>query len=70
MSEISSMLHSADENSLIIIDELARSTSTEEGISICFSICEQLIQSKAFVFLATHFLDLCLLETHYTVVRK
>jgi len=70
MAEVSSMLQSANDKSLIIIDELARSTSTEEGISICFALCEQLIESKAFVFLATHFLDLCLLETHYTVVRN
>jgi hypothetical protein len=33
-------------------------------------LCEKLIETKAFVFLATHFLDLCLLEAHFMVVRK
>ncbi|KAI6185258.1 hypothetical protein M3Y98_00003300 [Aphelenchoides besseyi] len=70
MSEIASMLQSATEHSLIIIDELARSTATEEGIGICFAISEKLIETKAFVFLATHYLDLCLMEAHFTVLRN
>ncbi|KAI6238704.1 hypothetical protein M3Y99_00651800 [Aphelenchoides fujianensis] len=70
MSEIAAMLQSATEHSLIIIDELARSTATEEGIAICFALCEKLIETKSFVFLATHFLDLCLLEAHFTVLRN
>ncbi|KAI6212303.1 hypothetical protein M3Y94_00004900 [Aphelenchoides besseyi] len=70
MSEIASMLQSATEHSLIIIDELARSTATEEGIGICFAISEKLVETKAFVFLATHYLDLCLMEAHFTVLRN
>ncbi|CAD5229251.1 unnamed protein product [Bursaphelenchus okinawaensis] len=70
MSEMSSILNHADENSLVVVDELARSTAVEEGISICFAIGEELIKKKSVVLFATHYLDLCLLETKFTCLRN
>ncbi|CAD5234537.1 unnamed protein product [Bursaphelenchus xylophilus] len=70
MSEMSSILHHVDENSLVVIDELARSTAVEEGISICFAIGEELIKKRCVVLFATHYLDLCLLETQFTCLRN
>lgn len=70
MSEVSIILSNANEKSLVVVDELARSTSTEEGIGICYAICEKLIQSKALVLFATHFLDLSLLELNFSAVQK
>ncbi|KAE9548385.1 hypothetical protein FO519_008399 [Halicephalobus sp. NKZ332] len=70
MAEISIILPNANEKSLIVIDELARSTSTEEGIGICYAICEKLIRSRAFVLFATHFLDLSLLELSFSAVQN
>ncbi|XP_030643259.1 mutS protein homolog 4 [Chanos chanos] len=70
MKEISYIIHNASDRSLIIIDELGRGTSTEEGIGICHAICEYLLKLKAFTLFATHFLELCQLETLYSNVEN
>ena len=65
MQETSFILSNLGPTSLIIIDELGRGTSVEEGSSICWAICEKLLQSSCFVFLATHFLQMtCLADLH------
>ncbi|XP_069835546.1 mutS protein homolog 4 isoform X2 [Dendropsophus ebraccatus] len=70
MKEITYIMQNANEKSLIIIDELGRGTSAEEGIGICFAVCERLIGSKAFTLFATHFLELCHLGTMYPNVQN
>ena len=45
-------------------------TSSEEGIGICYSICEFLLSVRAFVFFATHFMDITNLETLYPNAEK
>ncbi|KDR12561.1 MutS protein-like protein 4, partial [Zootermopsis nevadensis] len=49
-------------NSLIIVDELCRGTSCEEGTAIAWVIMEQLMEEDAFIFLTTHFLYLTKLQ--------
>ncbi|KAA0711441.1 MutS protein -like protein 4 [Triplophysa tibetana] len=70
MKEVSYIIHNASAKSLIIIDELGRGTSPEEGVGICHSVCEFLINLKAFTLFATHFLELCQLETVYPNVEN
>ncbi|KAG9467940.1 hypothetical protein GDO78_014030 [Eleutherodactylus coqui] len=70
MKEITYIIQNANEKSLIIIDELGRGTSAEEGIGICYAVCEHLIGSKAFTLFATHFLELCHLATLYPNVQN
>ncbi|KAL6105686.1 msh4 [Pungitius sinensis] len=65
MKEISYIIHNVSDRSLIIIDELGRGTSAEEGIGICYSVCEFLLSLKAFTLFATHFLEVCQLESLY-----
>ena len=64
MKETSYILNNISSNSLVILDELGRGTSTSEGAAICWAICEALAKrhSSAFTFLATHFALLPKLE--------
>ncbi|KJH53180.1 MutS domain V protein [Dictyocaulus viviparus] len=68
MDEVASILQYSNQHTLVVIDELARSTSTEEGIGISFAVIEKLVKQKAFTVLATHLLDLAVLEVSCCVI--
>lgn len=65
MREINYIIQNASNTSLIIIDELGRGTSPDEGAGLCHAICEYLLQLKAFIFFTTHFLELGDLDKLY-----
>ncbi|KAL3187723.1 hypothetical protein MRX96_024749 [Rhipicephalus microplus] len=65
MREINYILQNFTDSSLIIIDELGRGTSEEEGSAMCVAITEKLINSDAFVIVATHFDLMTQLESMY-----
>lgn len=66
MKEINYILSNRSAKSLVIIDELGRGTSVEEGVSLCWAICEELLQDNGlFTLFATHFLELCQLRELY-----
>ncbi|RDW64207.1 hypothetical protein BP5796_10709 [Coleophoma crateriformis] len=58
MRETAFILRNIEENSIAIIDELGRGTSTRDGLAIALGIAEALIESGAFVWFATHFREL------------
>lgn len=58
MRETAFILRNVDKRSMVIIDELGRGTSTRDGLCIAIAIAEALVESKAFVWFATHFRDL------------
>ncbi|KFO81524.1 MutS protein 4, partial [Cuculus canorus] len=70
MKEITYIIQNANDKSLIIIDELGRGTSAEEGIGICYAACEYLLNLKAFTLFATHFLELCHMDGLYPNVEN
>ncbi|KDN43308.1 hypothetical protein K437DRAFT_257515 [Tilletiaria anomala UBC 951] len=71
MQNCASMLTLATDKSIILIDELGRGTSHQEGFGIVYSIAESLIQRKSTVFFATHFLDMAsILNAQPTVTLK
>ncbi|KAI1295444.1 MutS -like protein 4 [Halotydeus destructor] len=59
------IIENTTDSALIVIDELGRGTSEEEGVAICFAIMEHLLQSKAYTIAATHFFDLAILQRLY-----
>ncbi|XP_077292899.1 mutS protein homolog 4-like [Arctopsyche grandis] len=65
MKEIQYILQTMTPRSLIIIDELCRGTSSEEGTSMAWAICERLFDTQAFTFFTTHFLYLTKLQNVY-----
>lgn len=70
MKEIQYFLNVLTDNSLIVIDELCRSTSVEEGTAIAMAVCERLMKTPAFLFITTHFKFMTKLEElHYNVKR-
>lgn len=70
MTEMHYILENANNKSLIIIDELGRSTSIEEGTAMSWALIEDLMKRDAFVLIATHFLFLTKMEAIYNNVLK
>ncbi|KAF5677578.1 dna mismatch repair msh4 [Fusarium heterosporum] len=58
MREMAFILRNIDDKSLAVIDELGRATSNRDGLAIAIAMSEALIQSRASVWFATHFIDL------------
>eukprot|EP00397_Hematodinium_sp_SG-2012_P001163 GEMP01001164.1.p1 GENE.GEMP01001164.1~~GEMP01001164.1.p1 ORF type:complete len:864 (+),score=198.39 GEMP01001164.1:2576-5167(+) len=48
----------ADDNCLVLIDELGRGTSHSEGVAFCWAMCEKLREMKCMTYFATHFAEL------------
>ena len=67
MVETAHILHHATHNSLIIMDEIGRGTSTYDGISIAWAVAEYLVSNKKSpkTLFATHYHELQKLEEKY-----
>ena len=65
MTEVSDILHTATANSLLILDEIGRGTSTFDGMSIARAVLEYCADSKklgAKTLFATHYHELTAME--------
>ncbi|HHZ01858.1 MAG TPA: DNA mismatch repair protein MutS [Tissierellia bacterium] len=71
MSEVSNILSNATENSLLILDEIGRGTSTYDGLSIAWSVVEYITKKiKAKTLFATHYHELSELESKLKSVKN
>ncbi len=63
MSELASILNNVTPNSLLILDEIGRGTSTFDGLSIAWAVVEHIASKvKAKTLFATHYHELTELE--------
>jgi DNA mismatch repair protein MutS len=73
MSEVADIVKHATKNSLVILDEVGRGTSTFDGISIARAVSEYISTSKSLgckTLFATHYHELICLEDELSGVRN
>ena len=71
MSEVSNILQNATSDSLLILDEIGRGTSTYDGLSIAWSVVEYITKKiKAKTLFATHYHELSELESKLKSVKN
>lgn len=72
MWEVSNILKNATSNSLVLLDEVGRGTSTYDGLSIAWSVIEYLSKGKLKprTLFATHYHELTQLEAEISGVKN
>jgi len=70
MKETAFICNNASRGSLVLLDELGRATSNEDGIAIAWAVSEFLITKKAMTFFVSHYPQICRLDQIYPVVQN
>ncbi len=71
MTEVASILLHASQNSLLILDEVGRGTSTYDGLSIAWAVIEYLVNTvRAKTLFSTHYHELTELESTLEGVKN
>ena len=71
MKEAANILNHASSNSLVIIDEIGRGTSTYDGLALATSTAQHLAEiNKCFCLFATHYFELTDLPIEYPTISN
>ena len=70
MTETAYILDKATKNSLVIMDEIGRGTSTFDGLALAQACAEKLANIGAFTFFATHYFELTELDKQYKNIKN
>jgi DNA mismatch repair protein MutS len=71
MTEAANILNNASPNSLVLMDEIGRGTSTFDGLALAWACADHLAQkSGAFTLFATHYFELTQLPEQYSNIAN
>ena len=71
MTETANILHNATAQSLVLMDEVGRGTSTFDGLALAWSIAGHLADTtRAYTLFATHYFELTQLAAEYREVAN
>jgi DNA mismatch repair protein MutS len=66
MTETAHILHNASANSLVLLDEIGRGTSTFDGLALAWAVARHLLTAtRAFTLFATHYFELTQLANEF-----
>ncbi|MES2356019.1 MAG: DNA mismatch repair protein MutS [Pseudomonadota bacterium] len=69
MTEAANILHNATEQSLVLVDEIGRGTSTFDGLSLAYAIARYLVEKKrSYTLFATHYFELTRLAEEFKTI--
>jgi DNA mismatch repair protein MutS len=71
MTESASILHNASANSLVLMDEVGRGTSTFDGLALAWAIARHLVErNQSLSLFATHYFEMTRLALEYKEVAN
>ena len=71
MTETANILHNATRQSLVLMDEVGRGTSTFDGLALAWAIARHLTEkTQCYTLFATHYFELTQLAQHYRDVAN
>jgi DNA mismatch repair protein MutS len=71
MTEAANILHNATAQSLVLMDEVGRGTSTLDGLSLAFAIAQHLLdKNRSYTLFATHYFELTRLVEKFSQVAN